>query len=455
MDATFESVVIHNKGIILFANSAFSSLLGYSTSELLYKDLYHLVAIEDRERLHQYKRKKDCCLLGVQLVHKNGDSVFADIRGKDIISENHKYRMETIRTIQLANKKTDVSEVQSKILETLPQIVVLFDQKLRVTYMSSAIEDICQREPEDFLHKPFSSFLHPKDRPNFDHYMQVSQNPSDHQFFRIFTKDGNYKHICILTNNDKNAINNGSIIGIVTDVTQEVQASKEREQLQQQLAKAEKLATVGQLMLSVTHELNNCIELINNKLILLQKEVLKLPQPNKAAQYISSIEDKIARMTLYSKNLFQYSRPQEHTRIPLNINNIIKNTVVRYFNEFPQITLDVDNTIPTIIGDPIGLEIVFKNVIFNAVAASDKTFQIICKTKKDQSKVLITIQDHGCGISPEDLKHVFSPFFRGNSKAAGMGLGLFMCKKIIESHDGNIQIESQIDQGTLVSISLP
>ncbi|MBN1479593.1 hypothetical protein JXA70_04925, partial [candidate division KSB1 bacterium] len=263
-------------------------------------------------------------------------------------------------------------------------------------------------------------------------------------------------HICILLNKKKTCSSDPEIAGILTDVTNHIQEKKEHEQLRRQLAEVEKLTIVGQLALAITHEIRNSTEIIHNKLLLLKKDISFLAKSEKAILLITKIENQISQLVLVANDLLRYSKPRDKNKSLININNVIAHTLKMHFDDIERIKFQKDENIPLIKGDAIGLEIVFKNIILNALAASDNKNEIICRSiKLNQGNVKITFQDFGFGISADDLKNVFDPFFTRKYGRRGTGLGLAICKQIIEAHQGSIKIKSTAGKGTLVSILLP
>lgn len=114
---------------------------------------------------------------------------------------------------------------------------------------------------------------------------------------------------------------------------------------------------------------------------------------------------------------------------------------------------------PKIIGDEKKLRIVFQNLLDNAIKYSKSGDRVVISATEHDNMVVITVKDTGIGIDPKDLPLVTSQFYRApnaTKKAqAGSGIGLYICARIIEGHKGKINIESSLEHGTAISISLP
>ena len=107
--------------------------------------------------------------------------------------------------------------------------------------------------------------------------------------------------------------------------------------------------------------------------------------------------------------------------------------------------------------DVVELTRVVNNLISNASKYSDKNSEIDITLRKIKHKIYFEIQDYGCGIKMKELDSVFEKYVRlaNNQKSAGTGLGLYITKLIIEAHNGNVEIDSKINKGTIISFSIP
>ncbi len=129
----------------------------------------------------------------------------------------------------------------------------------------------------------------------------------------------------------------------------------------------------------------------------------------------------------------------------------------RFFEKTP-LTLELGE-LPSISIDPKRIGLAIKNVIKNAVTASEPDAPIIVKTIVKDEHIVVSIQDSGVGIAPEEIPRLTEPFYRPDSsrqrKTGGFGIGLYLIKEIMEAHHGQLQIESVVGQGTTVSLWLP
>jgi len=145
--------------------------------------------------------------------------------------------------------------------------------------------------------------------------------------------------------------------------------------------------------------------------------------------------------------------------VQLNLNQVIQNVISGFTNQPVNIKLTSKQEDISANIDQMRLEIVVKNLINNAIKYTRNDLPIDIELQKTSNEVLITVADHGEGIPESELPFLFEPFYRvdksRSKKTGGFGLGLSICKQIIEAHKGSIQIQSAQNQGTKVMISIP
>ncbi len=139
----------------------------------------------------------------------------------------------------------------------------------------------------------------------------------------------------------------------------------------------------------------------------------------------------------------------------VKINSIIQEVLSRTnIPENVEVNNRLDVALPSILADPDQLKQVFGNIILNAIQAMPEGGQLIVKSEvQSQEEITISFTDTGNGISEEGLSKLFEPLY--TTKAKGIGLGLAICKTLIEKHKGNIEVKSEIKKGSTFSIKLP
>ncbi len=234
---------------------------------------------------------------------------------------------------------------------------------------------------------------------------------------------------------------------------------------QKELQISEKLASLGYLAAGVAHEIGNPLAAVLGYIELLQKTVF---EPEKQRDILQRAEQEIERIRRIIQELVTFSRPHSIQRQRVDVNTLVREIVAR-IPASSEKTLDIQlhlTTFPLLAEvDPQKLQSVLYNILCNAIDATPASGQIRFSTSRriHESAVMIgssevvTIEctDTGGGIPEDQAGRIFDPFFTTKEPGKGMGLGLSLCHRIIESLHGDIVVRSAVGQGTTVTIYLP
>ncbi|MDD5130276.1 MAG: PAS domain S-box protein [Candidatus Omnitrophica bacterium] len=244
---------------------------------------------------------------------------------------------------------------------------------------------------------------------------------------------------------------NGKLTGyifIAKDIT-------ETKKLEYQVFQSEKLAALGQLSAGMAHEINNPLFVISGKLQMLKQEKLAL----EFKKELDLIDSQVNRISKLVNHILKFARKTTLTLEAVNINEIIEAVLplVRYNKSLPakvEIKKHFQKNMPKISGDPDQLQEVFLNMIINAYQSMpDGGIIKITTSNLSNRYAQVQITDTGEGIPEANLKNVFMPFF--STKGYGTGLGLSICHNIVKGHNGSIELESRVNQGTTFTVKLP
>jgi len=235
--------------------------------------------------------------------------------------------------------------------------------------------------------------------------------------------------------------------GIVHDITKVRKLEREREQRKH-------LAIIGEMSARIAHEIKNPLASIQTGIQLLES---KVAEDNKLKTYYERLRGEIQRVDKILKGLLTYAREDYLELKKVKIEQVIK----RFQGLFQttaskeKIKLDVkiEENLSELHVDEHKLEQVLWNICLNAVQASKAGNGINLDVSKYNSGIKIIIRDQGVGIPPESLEKIYQPFY--STRTHGSGLGLAISKKIIELHNGELKIESELEKGTTVMIYLP
>lgn len=234
---------------------------------------------------------------------------------------------------------------------------------------------------------------------------------------------------------------------------------------QTKLVQSEKMASLGQLVAGVAHEINTPIGSINSNNDILIKCLGKIKNnPGEIKKYVQLIEETmlinseaVKRVNSIVKALKNFARLDESEIKEVDIHEGINSTLMLISHELKgKIKISKEfGCLPQVKCYPNLLNQVFMNILVNAVQSIDKHGEITIKTEYADGKVLIRISDTGKGIPKADIDKIFNPGFTTKGVGIGTGLGLSICYQIIDKHKGNIKVDSILDQGTIFTIELP
>jgi two-component system NtrC family sensor kinase len=233
--------------------------------------------------------------------------------------------------------------------------------------------------------------------------------------------------------------------------------TQELERIQTQLIRSEKLASLGELVAGIAHEINNPLTgiLVFSSLIMNDSRLDPALRSD-----LDTIIQETERCATIVKGLLDFSRESVPQKSWTSINEILDASLALVKNQaqFQNITIDLDYSpdIPAILADPHQLEQVFINILLNASHAMEAGGKLKITTKLcgEHGGVVVRIADTGCGIPEENLSKIFDPFFT-TKETKGTGLGLSVSYGIINSHCGTIEVESTVGVGTAFTIHLP
>jgi|GEM_PF-1037339 len=233
---------------------------------------------------------------------------------------------------------------------------------------------------------------------------------------------------------------------------------------QNHLIQAEKMASLGVLTAGIAHEINNPVNYLKGGLYSLDKLILETEKLKDDPDAMEQLQEVMGfmklgmdRITHIVNGLGRYSRKSGDHTLPCNLHEILENSLLILEHEIKgklEITKSLNASNFTIEGDEGTLHQLFVNIISNAIHATEEYGQLSIETYNlDNQSVVVKIQDTGSGISQADMDKVYDPFFTTKAPGIGTGLGLFIAKRIVNEHTGNIDFQSEIGVGTSVFIT--
>ncbi|SFK09186.1 PAS domain S-box protein [Bradyrhizobium sp. Gha] len=262
---------------------------------------------------------------------------------------------------------------------------------------------------------------------------------------------------------------NGNFLGyrgVSTDITAIIRADQAEQELrkaQAELAHVTRVTALGELTTSIAHEINQPLAaIINNAeacLGWMGREAPDLAAARSSVEWI--IEDAI-RASEVIRRVRALAKKGEIEMVPLDINEVVKDVIALVTRELlshrVRLRTELTAALPMILGDRIQLQQVIINLVMNGIEAMDAVTDrprelLIHSSKDDQGHVQLAVADCGVGIAEKDANHVLDPFF--TTKSTGLGMGLSICRSIVEAHGGRLSMVPKNGPGATFQFTMP
>lgn len=234
-------------------------------------------------------------------------------------------------------------------------------------------------------------------------------------------------------------------------------------ELSRRLAETHRLATLGLTSSQMVHDISNPLTIVIGYLDLLHAALLRESEgnlPPDLRTYIESIQTSLRHCTEILQTWRSLGNKAALRLEPVAITSLLTEIVSTASHTAP--TADVRLAIApnaaelAILCDRVHLRRAVQNVVCNACrAVSDRGGRVLLSASRRGEALEIKVADDGCGIPPEDMDRIFNPFFTHWPNIRGTGLGLFIVRQVVEDHDGHVEIESRLGEGTTVTLTIP
>jgi two-component system cell cycle sensor histidine kinase/response regulator CckA len=345
----------------------------------------------------------------------------------------------------------------------------------KLLYLSPSCQRISGYAAERFQNHPefMLSILHPDDRATYErhHHRSLAQHEPEELEFRIIHRDGGVRwisHVC-----QDVVDSDGKWLGRRAsnrDITEQKRSAEEREKLQQQLAQAQKIESVGRLAGGLAHDFNNLMTVIEMYCAALLDELDPRGDMWSSVEEIRKAQNSASNL---AKQLLAFSREEVFEPKALDLNDVVDRSMQmleQLIGENIELVSELDADLGRVMADPLQIQQVVVNLIVNARDAMPQGGRVVIRTQNvevdgtsSQSDanftpvryVRLSITDTGIGMSAETRLKVFEPFFTTKEVGKGTGLGLATAYGIIQQSSGWIDVWSEVDRGSSFTIHLP
>ncbi|MBD8070160.1 ATP-binding protein [Bacillus sp. PS06] len=326
---------------------------------------------------------------------------------------------------------------------SLDSIAVL--KKHKIVYVNPAFCELWGLQHDHWIGENIQQVLSPEDKADFINLVDLSlqkMKTLKGNVFSTTSTSGNPRRVQVVLCPD---IYRGEhyVHAIFRDIT-------EQEKAEELFLQHEKLSAVAQLAAGIAHDIKNPLTTLKGFVDLLIAGI-----GNKET-YLEIMKNEITQIERVSKELMMLAKPSETNFKHVNMIEIIENVTMLLDTEAFKQNVKIFKSLPHatyVNGDETHLKQVILNLVKNAIEAINDQGKILLHGKIDGNYFVLHISDNGSGIPEEQLQNLGKPFF--TTKETGNGLGLMMCYRIIDNHNGQIDVKSTIGEGTEFIIKLP
>ena len=364
-----------------------------------------------------------------------------------------------LRTLRLADDALGLRDYQARLLENASALILGIDRGWRITACNRALLELTGMRRDRLLGRDIRDFLTPDQRQYLTSVFAAAMIGQHHAAVTVAMptrKHGTVRTVWSIAPVGRVGAAGGPIEAVVA-IGQDM---SQIEALQQQVVRAERLATLGQLAAGVVHELNNPLTSITVYAEYLVRKLAAQGAEEADLEKLRRIGASAQRILRFSRDLVQYARPSGRDVEPVDLSGVVRQSVsiCEHLVERGGIslTVEVDPELPVVRAVSGQLEQVLINLITNAVHAVENGGRVVVRAQVDSpSTAMLEVADSGPGVPDEDRDKIFEPFFTTKVDGKGTGLGLPIVRNIIEQHRGEIRVERSDLGGAAFRVILP
>lgn len=486
VENSYSMVYLIQDGRMRYANPALCRTFGYSEEEIVDKPVMDLISPSHRDLVKENIRKRvdgetEAMLYDFLALKKDGTTFDMEVNGVRIVYHGKPAVQGT--AIDITQRKQYEKEIleanlkmQSVLDSTVDYAIISTNKEGIIEIFNRGAENLFGYMSEEVVRKQTllsllaSGEINGSDNECF-YSISDPAGPVEREF-DFARKDGSqFIGVLSLTRRFDSSSNYTGLQVIIKDVTQQKkmqeelknyslnlenlveERTKELKKTQEELVRKEKLAVLGQLTGTVSHELRNPLAVMRSSTYYLKSKMSDDDQ--KISKHLDRIERQIQICDNIIGELLEFTRAWIPRLSESSINSLINFTLTEmHIPENISIEKNYEQGLPILKLDPGKIQQVIINLINNAVQSMEKGGKLTISTYREGAEwVVIKVTDEGEGIAPENLDKIFEPLF--TTRARGVGLGLSIVSKIIEAHEGRISADSKKGEGTTIEIKLP
>lgn len=469
-------VSIDHRGDILLANRATTTIFGYEPSELIgqpltmlmpeyLRDLHKAGLKRYQETSHRHMNWQSTELIGLR---KNGSEFPVEVSFGEMTDRGHRVFTGFIRDISERKQAEEALRATERdlglIIETIPGLVWCAAPDGELNYLNQRLLDYTGTSPDAWAQLGWKNLLHPDDAEPAAHAWSravATGQPLEVQC-RLRRSDGAYRWFQALGQAAHNS--DGEVArwyGLLIDIDDRKNMEEALRHSQARLSRAMQTATVGELAAAVAHEINQPLAAVvtNGQACLrwLAAQPPGIAKAQEAAERIVRDSKEAGEVVRRIRALFKQAAVE---KIELDLNELIGEVLHLLTGETARkrvaVESDLGRDLAPVLGDRVQLQQVVFNLLLNGIEAMDAVVDrpkklFIGSKRPSPETVLVEVRDSGTGLKDPD--RIFEAFF--TTKENGMGMGLAICRSIIDAHHGRLWAASGEGVGTTFSFTLP
>lgn len=349
----------------------------------------------------------------------------------------------------------DAERVWAQTFDAIGEGILVYDRSMIITRCNGRAAEMMDAQPSEVIGLQFSdAFTHLFGKQAAAYYLaEARQSPA---VFEVQTECGRRNLVSIFPLLRPN----GESVSVVTlnDVTR-------LSEMQEQLGRSQRLASVGQLAAGVAHEVNNPLAAITTCAEAVMRDINQSDAAKELATsrqwnyYLQEIVRQSLRCKEITRGLLDLTRQRQARRVLIDINSVVKQCAkigVQRSDSKASFQIHLDENIGEVATDAEMLRQILDNLIANAVdALGEQSGSVTVSTMRDGDRIAIEIADSGQGIPADLLSKIFDPFFSTKGPGKGYGLGLAICLSLAESLGGGITVQTKEGEGSRFRVWIP
>ena len=462
-------------GTVLSVNTFGAAQLGYSVSELLGQSVLKVFPAEEQ---HAAQSNVAICLENIGQTHsweickvrKDGSSLWVRENAKAV------RRLDNQLIVLIACEDvTERKEAENALRQS--EMYLAEAQRLsrtgsfgwrvasgKIIWSEETFRMFGYDKVPSIKHATVFQRVHPEDRARVEQTIdRASSDGKDFEHgYRLLMPDGSVKHVHATAHAVTDASGGIEFVGAVTDVTSRKRAEAELHEAQANLAHVTRVTALGELAASIAHEVNQPLAAVVTNaaacLRWLDRDPANLNEARATLRSIINDGNRAGEVIQRVRALVNKTTDRKALHINEVVNEVMSLVQHELFSHRVALRLELAPALPPVLADRIQLQQVILNLVINGIEAmqpvTDRPRELVIRTRQNETdQVLVTVSDCGVGVAAEDVDRLFDAFF--TTKSGGMGMGLSICRSIVDAHGGRLSASGNTGPGATFQFTLP